>query len=288
VLLSVDFEDWHQLVRRRLGVTDWERPGPALARQTDNLLGLLAELGARATFFILGMAARAHPELLEPIVAAGHEIACHGDAHRLVSRQTRAEFAADLSAARATIEELTGRTPLGYRAPAFSITRDVSWAYEVLAEQGFAYDASQHDSPRIRNRVGTASDEPHPLELAGGPSLWEFPAAVWRPRGARIPVGGASYWSVLPRSMVVGGLRHAGPLPGLYLHPHEFDPQPLDASLAGRAPLGRRAHARLRAAQRNAARRGAADVLRAIARRFALIPYGEAHARLRDSSRAGS
>lgn len=280
VLLSVDFEDWHQLVRRRLGVTDWERPGPALARQTENLLGLLAELGTRATFFILGMAARAHPELLEPIVAAGHEIACHGDAHRLVNRQTRAEFGADLRAARATIEELTGRTPLGYRAPAFSITREVSWAYEELAEQGFAYDASQHDSPRIRNRVGTISGEPHPLELAGGRSLWEFPAAVWRPRGAPIPVGGASYWSVMPRSVVIGGLGRAGRLPGLYLHPHEFDPQPLDASLAGGAPLGQRAHARLRAAQRNAARRGAPEVLRAIARRFRLIPYGEAHARL--------
>src|SRR5689334_20381838 len=35
LLLSVDFEDWHQLARRRVGWRDWERPGPALARQTD-------------------------------------------------------------------------------------------------------------------------------------------------------------------------------------------------------------------------------------------------------------
>ena len=60
LLLSVDFEDWHQLVRRRVGITGWEQPGPALARQTETLLALLDEVGARATFFVLGMAARAH------------------------------------------------------------------------------------------------------------------------------------------------------------------------------------------------------------------------------------
>jgi peptidoglycan/xylan/chitin deacetylase (PgdA/CDA1 family) len=226
--------------------------------------------------------------LLEPIVAAGHEVACHGDAHLPVSRQTPQEFEADLSAARATIEELTGRTPIGYRAPAFSITREVTWAYRVLAEQGFAYDASQHDSPRIRDRVAAVRQEPHALELPGGRPLWEFPSAVWRSRRARIPVGGASYWAVLPRSVVLHGLRRAGPRPGLYLHPHEFDPQRLAASLAGGAPLRRRAQAVLRAAQRNSARRGAPDTLRAIARSFALIPYGEAYERVSGGTPARS
>ena len=279
-LLSVDFEDWHQLVRRRLGVRDWERPGPALQRQTESLLALLEELEVRATFFILGMAARAHPQLLAPIVAAGHEIACHGDAHLPVSRQTRSEFAEDLAAARRTIEDLTGRAPHGYRAPAFSITREVSWAYEVLAEQGFAYDASQHDSPRIRDRVTPANATPHPLAVGTATPLWEFPAAVWRAGPVRIPVGGASYWSVMPRRTVLHGLRRSGELPGLYLHPHEFDPEPLDASLGGGAPRMQRAQARLRGAQRNAARRRAPAVVAEIARSFRLIPYGEAYARV--------
>jgi polysaccharide deacetylase family protein (PEP-CTERM system associated) len=285
-LLSVDFEDWHQLVRRRLGERDWERPGPALERQTESLLALLEELGARATFFILGIAARAHPQLVGSIAAAGHEIACHGDAHRPVSAQTPEEFGADLDQARATIQALTGHAPLGYRAPAFSITRQSSWAFQVLSERGFAYDASQHDSPRIRDRVAPVSRAPHVLALAEGGPLWEFPAAVWRTRGALVPVGGASYWAVIPRPLVVHGLSHAGELPGLYLHPHELDPHPLDASLGGDAPLGRRVKGALRSAQRNAARRGAPDVVRAIARRFALIPYGEAHARLSSGTAA--
>ena len=285
VLLSVDFEDWHQLVRRRAGVVDWEPGGPALGRQTDRLLTLFFELGVRATFFILGMTARAHPALVERIARAGHEIACHGDAHRLVSTQTPEEFAADLKQARSTIEGLTGQSPIGYRAPAFSITRQTPWAYEVLGRAGFAYDASQHDSPRIRDRAVTSA-APHPIPLETG-VLWEFPVAVWRPRGIRFPVGGASYWGLLPTSLILGGLQAAGPWPGLYVHPYEVDPDPLRPLLPASARAGQRARAGLRAAQRNFARRRATDVLRAIAGRHNLIPYGEAHAQLSRSAPAG-
>jgi polysaccharide deacetylase family protein (PEP-CTERM system associated) len=280
VLLSVDFEDWHQLVRRRLGADNWGEPGPALRRQTDALLSLLDELDVKATFFILGMAARAHPQLVEAVAERGHEIGCHGDAHLPVHAQTPAEFAHDLASARETIERLTGRKPVGYRAPAFSITRDADWAYDVLAEQGFAYDASQHDTPRIRDRAVPASSSPHPLRPAGNGTMWEFPVAVWRARLGRLPVGGASYWAAMPTELVLRGLRRAGSYPGLYLHPHELDPQPLRVGLPAGSSLSQRAHAEVRAAQRNSARRRAAAVLRAVADRFELIPYGEAHAKL--------
>jgi polysaccharide deacetylase family protein (PEP-CTERM system associated) len=291
LLLSVDFEDWHQLVRRRVGASNWQEAGPALARQTDAMLALFDELHARATFFVLGMAARAHPELLDRIVAAGHEVGCHGDAHLPVHTQTPQEFAADLHAARATITQLTGRTPVGYRAPAFSITKASDWAYEVLADEGFAYDASRHDSPALRDRAVPSAAAPHRLDLGAGHSsskdLWEFPVAVWRTGragGIRIPVGGASYWQALPTPLVLKGLIEAGPLAGLYLHPNELDPVPLRALLTEDATPAQRAHAKLREAQRNGARRRAPEILRAIARRFELIPYGEAHARLDGSA----
>ena len=266
---------------------DWERAGHALAGQTDVLLALLDELGAKATFFILGMAARAHPDLVAKVVANGHEVGCHGDQHLPVGAQSRSEFAADLAAARETIEHLTGRTPHGYRAPAFSITRRSPWAYEVLAEQGFSYDASQHNSPRIRGRIEPQSTSPHPLTLTGGGALWEFPVAVTNTLGATVPVGGASYWAVLPNRAIVRGLGHAGELAGLYLHPHEFDPNPLRVGLPLGAPIGQQVRGAFRAAQRNSARRSATSTLQAIAREFDLIPYGEAYGRLSGDASAG-
>jgi polysaccharide deacetylase family protein (PEP-CTERM system associated) len=277
LLLSVDFEDWHQLVRRRVGVAGWEQPGPALERETDALLELFDELQARATFFVLGMAARAHPELVKRVADRGHEIGCHGDAHLPVHTQTPDEFAADLRAAKATIAQQTGQIPVGYRAPAFSITkRCESWAHRVLADEGFAYDASQHDSPALHDRADATDPGPHSLSAG----LWEFPVAVWRAGSVRIPVGGASYWQLLPTPLLLTGLQNAGPLAGLYLHPNELDPEPLRAMLPDNATPQQRAHAKLREAQRNGARRRAPRMLKAIARRFDLIPYGEAHARL--------
>jgi len=139
----------------------------------------------------------------------------------------------------------------------------------------------QHDSPAIRDHAIPATQQPHRL---GDTGLWEFPVAVWHPGPATVPVGGASYWQVLPTALVLKGLEHAGNNAGLYLHPNELDPQPLRAALSAGATPKQRAHARLREAQRNGARRRAPGVLKTIARRFELIPYGEAHARLGDSS----
>ncbi|HET8978151.1 MAG TPA: polysaccharide deacetylase family protein [Solirubrobacteraceae bacterium] len=283
LLLSVDFEDWHQLVRRRVGMADWAQPGPALARETGAMLALFEELRVRCTFFILGMAARAHPDLVGAIAAAGHEIACHGDAHLPVHSQTPAEFLADLRRARDTIEELTGQRPIGYRAPAFSITRTSLWAHAALAEEGFAYDASQCDSFARRDRPDPVHTRPHQLPDTG---LWEFPVAAWRTRGRPLPVGGASYWTLAPTSLILHGLDRAGQCAGLYLHPNELDPRPLRPGLGPGASVAQRGHGALRGMQRNAARRRAVPVLRAIATHHRLIPYGDAHARLSTGSPA--
>ena len=55
LLLSIDFEDWHQLVNRRLGRADWDRARAEFPRHVHAVLDLLDRLGARATFFLLGM-----------------------------------------------------------------------------------------------------------------------------------------------------------------------------------------------------------------------------------------
>jgi polysaccharide deacetylase family protein (PEP-CTERM system associated) len=283
LLLSVDFEDWHQLIRRRVGAASWREPGPALARQTDALLSLFDELHVRCTFFILGMAARAHPELVYAIAQRGHELACHGDQHLPVHAQTPAEFAADLRAARATIEDLTGSRPAGYRAPAFSVPAQGDWWQRVLIDEGFVYDASRCASPTLGRAAPPALGSPHALP---GGELWEFPVAVSRIGPGRIPVGGASYWSLAPAALITRWLEATPSGAGLYLHPHELDPEPLDPLLAPGTGRAQRARAQLWTARRNLARRRATPLLRAIAKSHPLIPYGEAHAQLRAGSAA--
>ena len=279
--LSFDFEDWTQLVRRRLGAPDWDRPGGALERQMQVVFGLLDDLDANATFFLLGMTAARYPALVERIAARGDEIACHGYAHARVYDQTPDEFWRDVAESVELIERLTGRRPVGYRAPAFSINVDTPWAYEILAELGFAYDSSLYDSPRIRRRLRGAPAAPQRLELESGCELWELPLAVWRVSGRTLPVGGGAYWRVLPAPLLARALGHVAdhtPYPALYFHPYECDPEPLKVPLAEQPTPRQRLFAALKDVQRNPGRRRVVPRIRKIAEQFRFVTYEEARA----------
>ena len=84
---------------------------------TPAVLELLAAAGTKATFFLVGEQVRAFPELAERIAAEGHEVAVHGDRHRVMLRMAPAMIAADLDRAQATIGELTGQKPRFHRPP---------------------------------------------------------------------------------------------------------------------------------------------------------------------------
>lgn len=276
LLLSVDFEDWHQLVHRRLALPDWDRPHAALERQTTLVLDLLDELKARATFFLLGMTVANHADLAAEIVRRGHEPACHGHAHLRVHEQTHDEFRADLERALGVITEATGRRPVAYRAPAFSINRETPWAYEVLADAGLRYESSQYDSPRVRGRIGRIPATPYRLQLAGGRELWELPVAV---QGS-VPIGGGAYWRVLPARFLDRALiavRQQNAYPVLYFHPYEFDEEPLEAALPHSPTPRQRLVATTRSLWRNTGRQRVAHRLREVGRRYQLLSFEQAY-----------
>jgi len=84
---------------------------------TPAVLDQLGRLGWTATFFVLGMQVRRYPGVAAEVVAAGHEIALHGDEHRyLIGRGPRAARD-DLQRAFDTVGALTGQPPLWWRPP---------------------------------------------------------------------------------------------------------------------------------------------------------------------------
>ena len=62
----------------KLALTFDDGPDP---RWTPRVLDMLARLQVRATFFVLGSAVEAHPELIAREVAEGHEVAVHNWVH---------------------------------------------------------------------------------------------------------------------------------------------------------------------------------------------------------------
>lgn len=270
-ILTIDVEDWHQLVHRRLGRDDWDRARPEFPRQMAALFELLDELGAKATFLLLGMTVSRYPEVAHEIAVRGYEVGSHGYEHRRVYTQSEAEFREDVRRSIDAIGEATGKRPAGYRAPEFSINRDTPWAYDVLAELGFTYDSSQHDNRRIPNRIQPPA-QPYRLELPSGRTLLELPTPSMR----RIPVGGGAYWRLLPAS-VIGSALSRTPWPVLYFHPYEFDPLPLRAELPDGLGAKQRVFAASRRALRNPGRGLIAARLRKVAEQFRLTSVEEAH-----------
>jgi len=282
-LLTIDVEDWHQLVHRRLGLEDWDRSGPAFERQLRALFSLLDEVAARPTLFLLGMTVSRYPALVAEAAARGYEIGSHGYSHTRVYTQSQDEFRDDVARSVDVIAEATGKRPFGYRAPEFSINRRTPWAYDALAELGFRYDSSQHPNPRIPDRIQPVPAAPYRLQLPSGASLWELPT----PSVRGLALGGGAYWRALPASILVRAL-HRFPLPVLYFHPYEFDPLPLRAELPDELGPRQRVFAASRRMLRNPGRGLIATRLRKVAEHFRLTSFEEIHDEIERQYGAGS
>lgn len=86
-------------------------------RTLPAVLEILRQHGVKATFFLSGPWAEHHPDLAAAIVAAGHEIASHGQEHVNLSQYDRATVAGNISAAHAVLKRLSGREPRFFRPP---------------------------------------------------------------------------------------------------------------------------------------------------------------------------
>jgi len=244
-LLTVDAEDWYQLISRKYADGTSCRPD-ILARQLDRLLGLLKKHRCRATFFCLGVSMVDHPDLVRQIADAGHEIASHGWGHEPVREIGWDRFRSDLRRSLDWLSEVSSKQVVGYRAPEFSVDADhLDQFYDVCLEEGLRYDSSVFPMRGRRYGIPGAPDVPTVVRERDGKRLIEFPLATVRGLGRRWPMAGGLYWRLLPGGIIRAALRrveHEGRSAVLYFHPQEFDLQPLDVSLA--APDSRAARRR--------------------------------------------
>jgi polysaccharide deacetylase family protein (PEP-CTERM system associated) len=195
---------------------------------TERVLALLAMSGVKATFFVLGEVGSDHPGIVRKIAQEGHEVACHGYDHTLVSRRSPEDFRLEIRRAKAVLEDIGGQPVLGYRAPSFSIGPKERWAYAILAEEGFRYDSSVY--PILHDRYGdrAAPRFPYVVWQNGRDSLIEFPIGTVRLLGVNLPVGGGGYFRLLPGGLFEAGISRVNTAERkpvmFYFHPWELDP----------------------------------------------------------------
>ena len=84
---------------------------------TPAVLDALDDAGLRATFFVVGEQAAAHPRLAREVATRGHEIALHGYEHREHAELSPREARDDLARGLGAVEATTGRRATRFRPP---------------------------------------------------------------------------------------------------------------------------------------------------------------------------
>src|SRR5690606_35191585 len=84
---------------------------------TSAILDILSAHEVRASFFATGAQMMRHPEMVERIVAEGHEVGSHTYSHTNISKMSPEMLRFDLNATQRVFESITGRSLLLFRAP---------------------------------------------------------------------------------------------------------------------------------------------------------------------------
>jgi len=230
-ILSVDIEDYFQVegFSDLIRPEEWDRYEVRFQLGLEWLLQILESARIKATFFVLGWIAERYPQEIAEISRKGHEIGVHGYSHRRVDSLKPAEFRTEIERSRAALKSLGINAIRGYRAPSFSITPAVPWAWDTIVECGLSYDASLSvlhfpggQSPWTKPNPG-----PQTMRTNQGRELRLFPQAYW-PVLDRIPFAGGGYFRLYPYWMTRWGIRNwnrRGVPVTVYVHPWEFDAQ---------------------------------------------------------------
>jgi polysaccharide deacetylase family protein (PEP-CTERM system associated) len=187
-------------------------------------LDLLDEFKTKATFFVLGWIAEQNPKLIREIVSRGHEVASRGFYHRSLKHLTPDEVREDFRRTNHALEDAAGQKIVGYRAAEkLSFEKD-AWILEILAEEGYVYDASFLPTQKTEKTKRFA----HQIHSAGK-ILWEFPYSTRDIGVGLLPISGGNYLRQIPHTLMRHAVhdwhrRYEAPFV-LYFHVWELDPE---------------------------------------------------------------
>jgi peptidoglycan-N-acetylglucosamine deacetylase len=109
------------------GPADWTEP----------ILDLLAEHGARATFFVIGSLAEARTEIVRRMVLEGHEVGNHSWSHpRLADACDDKRVREELRRTNEVLATIIGYPPSRFRAPQYNVDARVA---AIAAELGLTH-----------------------------------------------------------------------------------------------------------------------------------------------------
>lgn len=227
-VLTVNLEDFYHsgALKGAVQPKHWDRLESRIDRALDATLGLLESRGVHATFFVFGMTAETRPDLVARIADAGHEIASRGYKPREMSGLDADAFRASLVRTHDALLAAGAPEVLGFRASPW-LARDERWVLDVLADEGYRFDASVR--PIGRDYAKAARRIAHVHTSPSGRTIRVYPVSTMGVLGMRVPFSGGTWLRVLPASVVLGAMhrwsqRRTAPLV-VYAMAWELDPE---------------------------------------------------------------
>lgn len=160
--------DWE--ARRRPSVMSHQAYGPEVG--VPRILDILRRHSVRGTFFIPGLVAEWHPEMMAKVLDQGHEIAHHGYLHRSPSELDEAGETEELDRGLEALAKY-GVTPRGYRAPMWDLS---DRTLGMVSARGLRYDSSlmNADAPYLVSWPnGGAGEVLAEIAISWGLDDWE-------------------------------------------------------------------------------------------------------------------
>lgn len=252
--LSLDLDNKWSYMKTH-GDAGWESFPSYIDIVVPRVLEFLRERDLKITFFVVGQDA-ARPEnhgSLSQLSAAGHEIGNHSFNHEpWLHLYNEVQLVEEFQKTEDALEEATGRRPVGFRGPGYSLSPTV---LKVLADRGYAYDCStlptyiaplarayyffkspemsEEEREKRKKLFGKFSDgfqslKPYTWDIGGRP-LVEIPVTTMP--GIKTPIHASyviylstfsktaarAYWKT-----ALTACRLAGVQPSLLLHPLDF------------------------------------------------------------------
>ncbi len=232
IALTVDVEDYFQVsaFENSINRSSWDSLPHRVSNNTNKILDIFGELSLKSTFFVLGWVAERYPDIVKRMSNEGHEVCCHGYGHERITTLTPEIFLDDITRSRKLLQDISGQSVDGYRAPSYTITNQTLWALDALIEAGFSYDSSIFPIHHDVYGIPGAQRFPHIIEREKG-TLKEFPPSTIEfsllGKNMTLPFSGGGYLRLLPVSLMSKAYNHlekAGHPSTLYFHPWEIDP----------------------------------------------------------------
>ncbi len=144
--------------------------GPSQA-YTSDVLKVLAEKGARATFFMVGSHVEKYPEIAKKVIEEGHEVGNHTYGHITVPNSPPPQLAAQIMRTNLVILQITGVYPQYLRPPRGLYDMRMRRIAKLLGQELVLWSLSSQD---WHSRANKASITRRVVERAAGGDIILF------------------------------------------------------------------------------------------------------------------